>query len=320
MGPIRATGSMTEALAKDLAAIMSAALGQPARIAGVLRLTGGTSHESWAFDAQTPGEFHPLIIRRDFSPQRLDLALTDEAVLLRHLYDAGFPVPKPVTSGGDYIVSERLSGGDIRKRMAQGVDEPAALGAALVGLQAQLHKFDWAAKLGGIPAPRDEVDHWANIASNRATGPDPLQAATIAWLKRNAPDDPPQCLVHGDFKANNLVAGDGGRFAIIDWELAHIGDPLEDLAWTMLWRTPHDLVGGMLSPEDYLQAYEVVSGTSIDRDRLAYWQMFALMKLMAVFHKSMRLPGGGGIPRPTHIMLARAVPWIHRQMAERLAA
>ena len=97
-------------------------------------------------------------------------------------------------------------------------------------------------------------------------------------------------------------------------------DPLEDLAWTMLWRTPHDLVGGMLSPEDYLTAYEAAAGVRIDRDRLAYWQMFALMKLMAIFHKSMHLQGSASISRPSHIMLARAVPWLHRQMADRLRA
>jgi aminoglycoside phosphotransferase (APT) family kinase protein len=316
--PIRAMASMTDDLAADLATIMSATLGQAARITNLKRLTGGTSHDSWAFDAETSGVVHPLIVRRDFSAERLDLELKSEVALLQHLYKAGLPVPKPVTSGKDYIISERLTGGDIRKRMARGVDEPAALGAALVAMQAQLHKFDWQETLSGVPAPRDEVDHWANAALQCASGPDPLLAATIAWLKRNTPADTPLCLVHGDFKANNLVIDDETRFAIIDWELAHIGDPLEDIAWTMLWRTPHDLVGGMLSPGAYLAAYQRAAGTRIDHHRLAYWQMFALIKLMAIFSKSMRLHGKTAHPRPSHIMLDRAIPWLHLQMAERL--
>jgi aminoglycoside phosphotransferase (APT) family kinase protein len=305
---------MTEALTAELGAIMSAMLGQPVRITGLQRLTGGTSHESWAFDAETPVVIHPLIVRRDFSAERLDLELASEAALLHHLHESGLPVPNPITSGNDYMISERLTGSDIRKQMALAVAEPATLGLALVGLQAQLHKADWA----GVLAPRDEVAHWTDIASKYAKGPDPLLAATINWLKRNAPTDTPQCLVHGDFKANNLVTGEGGQIAAIDWELAHIGDPLEDLAWTMLWQTPHDLVGGMLSPEDYLTAYEAAAGVQISHDRLAYWQMFALMKLLAIFHKSMRLHGTASVPRPSHIMLARAIPWIHQQMADRL--
>lgn len=312
--------SMPDTLTSELETILSATLGQRPRITGLRRLTGGTSHESWAFDAETPAGKRPLVIRRDFSAEQLDLGLTGELALLRALHIAGLPVPRPVAGGDDYIISERFNAGDIRKAMARDECDCGTLGVALVAIQAQLHGFDWAAGLSHVLAPRDEVAHWTHTAAEYARHPDPLLAATIAWLRANAPTDAPRCLIHGDFKTNNLVAGENGRLAIIDWELAHIGDPLEDLAWTMLWQTPHDLVGGMLTPDDYLAAYQRATGIPIDRSRLAYWQLFVLMKLMAIFARSLQLDAGSGHPRPTHIMLDRAKPWLHRQMADRLRA
>lgn len=328
-----AAQTVTEALLVGIREIVSAALGQPAQISAMHRLTGGTSHDSWAFDAEVEGVIHPLILRRDFSSEILDLDLATEYELLSRLYAAGLAVPKPLTSGdarsvigAAYSISERLTGGDVRKRMARQERPPAAIGVALVELQARIHKLEWAAIVDGLLPQYGagtalyQVERWAGAAMLHARGPDPLLAATVDWLKANLPVETSLCLVHGDYKTNNLVAGVDGRFAIIDWELAHIGDPLEDIAWTMLWRTPHDLVGGMLLPDQYIAAYENAVGVAVDQRRLDYWRLFVLMKLLAVFRKSTRLYRDSQHPRPTHIMLERAIPWLHRQLADRLIA
>ena len=328
-----AAQTVTEALLVGTREIVSAALGQPARISAMQRLTGGTSHDSWAFDAEVEGIIHPLILRRDFSSEILDLDLATEYDLLSRLHAAGLAVSKPLTSGdarsvigAAYSISERLTGGDVRKRMARQERQPTAIGVALVELQARIHKLEWAAIVDGLLPQHGagtalyQVERWAGVAMLHARGPDLLLAATVDWLKTNLPAETPLCLVHGDYKANNLVVGDDGRFAIIDWELAHIGDPLEDIAWTMLWRTPHDLVGGMLLPDQYIAAYENAVGVAVDQRRLDYWRLFVLMKLLAVFLKSNQLRGDRQYPRPTHVMLERAIPWLHRQMADRLIA
>ena len=331
-----------DALAGALGDILRPRFGPEVRIAGLKRLTGGTSHDSWAFDAATStadgtGPSHALILRRDFANELLDLPLATEFALLSRLHAAGLAVPQPLILadpsgplGSAGVISERLVGGDVRKMMAaqsaRGGALPNGLGATLVGMLGQLHRLDWRAVLGdvlpdpGEGAARTLVDHWAQTGIACAGGCDPLLGAAIARLQRHAPASTPLALVHGDFKANNLVWDGADRFAMIDWELAHIGDPLEDIAWAMLWTTPHDLVGGMLDEEGFLIAYAAATGMPVDRDRLDFWRLFALVKLRVIFLKSMSLRGQGRHPHPTHVMLERAAPWLHRQIADRLTA
>lgn len=323
-----------EDLADALAALLRPEFGETVQISALKRLTGGTSHESWAFDAiDRDGHRHTLILRRDFADALLDLSLEAEFALLSRLHAAGLGVPRPLLMarpdsppGLVGMISERLAGGDVRKMMAAQRVLPAGLGEMLVDLLAQLHRLDWRSVLGdvlpdpGEGAARKLVDCWAQTAIEFAGAEDPLLGAAIVWLRRRAPIATPQALVHGDFKANNLVWDGGDRFAMIDWELAHIGDPLEDVAWAMLWTTPHDLVGGMLDEAAFLGAYAQATGSPIDHERLAFWRLFVLVKLQAVFAKSMRLGGHARHPHPTHVMLERAIPWVQRQIADHLTA
>ena len=328
------SSSQSDELKESVAQICGQILDGAANISDLRRLTGGTSHDSWAFDAKSEASpaGRALIIRRDFSDEILDVDLATEFNLLSQLFEAGLKVPQPLlygdtgsAIGGAYIISERLAGGDIRKLMATKNISGAKTGRELVRLQAEIHGLDWR-KLtdgllhdGGDNNALYQIEHWAGIAQKLNRNSDPLLAATINWLRNNAPVGTPLCLVHGDYKANNLVAGAGGRVAIIDWELAHIGDPMEDLAWTMLWTTPHDIVGGMMSAVEYIAAYEAVTGAEIDQGRLGFWRLFVLMKLQAIFLKSMSLHGKEKYPQPTHIMLGRAIPWLHHHMSRRLS-
>ena len=107
----------------------------------------------------------------------------------------------------------------------------------------------------------------------------PVLAAALRWLQANEPEVERVGLVHGDFKTNNLMLTDAGRTTVLDWEMAHLGDPVEDLAWTLLWTTRFDLIGGLLSRDEYLNAYCEMSGTRFDAMRLFYWEVFARMKL-----------------------------------------
>ncbi len=319
-------------LADALGEILGPGFGLDVRISGLKRLTGGTSHDSWAFDAaNSAGLRHALILRRDFSDALLDLPLATEFALLSRLHAAGAAVPRPLVladSGGPLgsagMISERLTGGDVRKMMAAQPAVPGGLGVTLVEMLARLHRLDWRAVLGDVLPDPDEhaarklVDSWAQTASIHDGTADPLLRAAIAWLQARAPETTPLALVHGDFKANNLVWDGRDRFAMIDWELAHIGDPLEDVAWAMLWTTPHDLVGGMLDETRFLSAYAAATGIPVDRDRLDFWRLFVLVKLRVIFLKSMHLRGQGRHPHPTHVMLERAAPWLHRQIADHL--
>lgn len=323
-------GLPPDALA-TLAAVARDIFDAPVEITGLRRLTGGTSHDCWAFDALASGVAHPLLLRREFGNNALDVSLETECGLLLCLGEAGLPVPRLLAQGQAgsgigtaFAVIERLPEGDLRKRLSSGALDRPALGRRVAAIQAEFHAYDWK-KLPkdfidrhGQENAAQRVETWSQIALESLSCSDILLVAAIEWLRRRVPADERLCLVHGDFKANNIVGDGADRLAVIDWELAHLGDPLEDLAWTMLWTSRFDIVGGMLPPEDYLQAYAAVTGASIDHERLAFWRLFALVKLAAIFVKSATLEGGDGILRPTHVMLLRAMPWIHRQIADLL--
>jgi aminoglycoside phosphotransferase (APT) family kinase protein len=122
--------------------------------------------------------------------------------------------------------------------------------------------------------------------------------------------------VHGDFKANNLLITPDGELTVIDWELAHPGDPLEDLAWTMLWRTRWDVVGGLHSQADYTAAYIELTDRHVDEEALRFWHILALVKLWAMFATGMAEKP----VRPTLRMMGRATLWIADQLAQELLA
>lgn len=322
-------------MARALAHVLGTEWGTDVAISALRRLTGGTSHDSWAFDADDGAVVHPLILRREFAEVALDVSLAAECDLQRALHVQGLPVPRMIAQGAAgspvgtaYAVCERLAGGDLRKRLAGAGVDRAALGLALVAAQARLHACDVAAlparflSAHGYRSPAQQVETWSAIALDGIGAGDALLVAAIDRLRRACPPPGEPRLVHGDFKTNNVVCDDDGRLAVIDWELAHLGDPLEDLAWTMLWTTRFDLVGGIYPADAYLAAYEAAAGWSVDRGRLAFWNLFVLVKLAAIFVRSASLAGEGGASRlrPTHAMLLRALPWIDVQLAQRISA
>lgn len=304
------------------------------RVSNLRRLTGGSSHDTWALDlgSKTGAAITPLVMRRNFASASLDLSPEGEFALLSWLAGEGLPVAKPWLCatrdspfGVPFVLSERIDGTDLRKAVAaQEVSaDPANVALGLVTLQARIHALG----LAGWPlaAPPEaplahEVERWTQALLKAPQGsPGPVARATAAWLLAHTPKPQRLALVHGDFKANNILWRKDGTPVVLDWELAHIGDPAEDLAWTMLWTSRYDLVGGMLSPQSYIAAYEAASGTQVDRFALHYWQLFAFVKLSAIL-----LSGSGAITAdeqlsPSHVLLSRAVPCLEAGMAAHLA-
>jgi aminoglycoside phosphotransferase (APT) family kinase protein len=160
-----------------------------------------------------------------------------------------------------------------------------------------------------------ELEKWRAIVLASGYRSAALHLA-LAWLQTHIPAQVQPVIVHGDYKANNVLLEEGMRPVIIDWELAHIGDRLEDLAWTMLWSTPDDLVGGMLAPVEVLSEYERASGVAIDSSLLHFWKLFSLVKLAAIFLKGIESGPDGRQPRPLLLMLAQALPCIEEALAE----
>jgi aminoglycoside phosphotransferase (APT) family kinase protein len=294
-----------------------------AQVTGLRRLAGGTGHETWAFDLceDTGQPTHSLVLRRNFEHGMLDGDPRIEFELLTALERAGIPVPRPwwcVTENSPleqpFMIVERLPGTDIRKHLAAHPEtDRAELGRRLVGLQARLHHLDWPTHLPSLADPKPdawaELDRWSSSIEKATDDPGPLLVTALGWLHAHPSCPEHRCLVHADFKTNNLIFGADGAITVLDWELAHLGDPIEDLAWTMLWTTRFDLVGGLLTAEEYVAAYEAESGRSVDPAALRYWRLFALVKLAAIF-----LTGLSRGVTPTLLLMGRALHHIEAEL------
>jgi aminoglycoside phosphotransferase (APT) family kinase protein len=261
------------------------------RVEGMRRLSGGASRETWAFDGIDRGGAgrRELILRRDppgsLKPGDMEL----EARLLRSAARAGVPVPALRAAGPpdperletSYLVMDRVAGETIARKILrdpQYAGAHAPLAHQLATALARLHAVDPAEVVG-----LQELDPLAKIrATHDEIGqPSPAFELAFRWLERNRPAPSRKVLVHGDFRMGNIIVNEQGLAAVLDWELAHIGDPLEDLAWVRVraWRFggPGE-VAGVGEREEFFQAYEAASGTQVDREAAHWWLIFGTLQ------------------------------------------
>jgi len=269
-------------------------------IEGLRRLTGGASQETWSFDVRVAeGPVPGLILRRApggakgaAGADSRKLPLADEARLLGLAANAGIPVPKVLAVlaqdgplGAGYLMT-RIAGETIPRRFLR---EPR-FAAARAGLARQCGEI--LARLHAIPreqlprlrvAPAAiELEHYVRL--HRSYGwPKPGFELAVRRLRERAPaGDLAPVLVHGDFRSGNLMVDERGVAAVLDWELAHVGDPMEDLGWICVnsWRFGEDAhpVGGFGSREDLFAGYEAAGGMPVDPARVRYWQVLGTLK------------------------------------------
>lgn len=293
------TGASSEpgALAPALAAALAEAGHAGAVVQGLKRLSGGASQQTWAFDLQAGGQSRPLILRRAApgASQRNSggAGLAAEAQLIERAARAGVPVPEvvcvlhPHHGLGDGFVMQRLPGETLGRRIAAAARPLLArqCGEAL----ARIH----ALPLAELPPlrrtqPRAEVDHLAQWHARHGTVRPVFQLA-LRWLAEHAPADVAPALVHGDFRNGNLMvdlAADRGAehshlVGVLDWELAHFGDPMADLGWLggASWRFgQHDRpVGGFGSWQALFDGYQAAGG-QVDRARVHWWQVLGTLR------------------------------------------
>ena len=107
--------------------------------------------------------------------------------------------------------------------------------------------------------------------------PSPALELGLRWLFANRPAAGPEVVLHGDFRNGNLIVGDDGIRAVLDWERVHCGDPMQDLGYLCVraWRFGGDEpVGGFGSYEDLFAGYERVSGKPVDLEAVRWWEVF----------------------------------------------
>lgn len=286
---------MEERRARVAAALSNAAergLGAPVKIENLGPLSGGASADTWTFDAECRGERHELILRlAPPHPDTIRLDRRTEARLLSLAGEAGVPVPKVFFQleeedglGPGYAM-ERIAGETIARRILRedAFAEARPRMARQCGeILCRIHGMD----LAGLP-PLKEQPAAASIENlypmYRAFGQElPVFELAFRWLRDHLPEGSGLRFVHGDFRNGNFIVGPEGIRAVLDWELAHLGDPMEDLGWICVnsWRFGNiDLpVGGFGSREDLFAGYEAAGGGKVDPDKVRYWEVFGTLK------------------------------------------
>jgi aminoglycoside phosphotransferase (APT) family kinase protein len=256
-------------------ALLAEVLGAP--VENLRRLSGGASRETWSFDC----EGRPLILRRD-PPGAPKAGMGTEARLLAAASKAGVPVPEAVAAGDDFIVMERIEGETIPRKILRDVDFADArpeLASQCGTILAALHRMP-VDDFADLP-DADPLAEWRAILD--ATGePHPAFELGFKWLAANQPPRPATTVVHGDFRNGNLIVGPEGVRAVLDWELAHRGDPAEDVGWLCVraWRfgVVDKPVGGFGDYDELLRAYEAAGGAAIDRDAVRWWEAMGTLK------------------------------------------
>jgi aminoglycoside phosphotransferase (APT) family kinase protein len=279
--------SVADELAPRLAAMLEPALGSGTAIEDLRTLTGGASRTTWAFDASTGGQRRSLILRTG-PPDEVHAGMELEASAQRAAAVAGAPVPHVLIAddsvgplGNPFLICDAIDGETIVRRIQRRLDDTgrARLLRQCAEALAAIHRAD--ADLPGISADdqmaawRDELDA---IGDTTAT----FEWA-FRWLADNRPALSPQRLVHGDFRMGNLIVDGSDLAAVLDWELVHVGEVYEDLAWFCIraWRfgAPVDLAaGGLGGIEDFLQGYEKAGGATVDRAAFHWWLVQATLR------------------------------------------
>ena len=238
-------------------------------------LAGGASKEAWSVDAG--GE--RLLVRRAAGGviHRHTLSLKHEFAVLQAAYEAGVRVPRPILyieslDDREAFVMERLEGETIGRRIVR-MDIPPQLPVELAEELAKIHAIP-RERLPFLEEARldrmaDELDEVAE--------PHPAIELGLWWLRENRPEPRPAVVNHGDYRIGNVVVGEHGLVGILDWEFAHLDDPVRDLAFGMVraWRFGVDAkrLGGIADVDEYVERYNERTGFDVRPDELDYWEL-----------------------------------------------
>lgn len=282
----------TNQLAADLSRVMNGV-----EVTGLVRLSGGASRETWRFTAD--GSHYVLQRVRPGRPDGLGC----EPAVLAAAFSAGVPVPEVVVDGSastdlqlPFMIVRAVEGETIARKILR--DSQYAHARELLPYQlglaaARLHTVD-VSHISGLTST-DQVTMYRKVLDDVGE-PHPIFDIAFRWLENNRPTSHAQTLVHGDFRLGNVMVDDNGLTAVLDWELAHRGDPMEDLGWLCVraWRFGggHP-VAGIGEYEQLFDAYEEASGARPEFSVVRWWEILGTLKwgIMCIMQANTHLSG-----------------------------
>ena len=297
-------------------------------VSGLERISGGASRETYRFELHWTegGGAHrrKMILRRDPPASLIDTERRVEFEAYRAFRGSAVPVPEMVwleessrPLDHPFFIAEEIAGHQASPQVL--------FSGAFDAVLAKVAQQKWtilgeiaradprALKLNRVmSAPpldscwRRELDHWEALIDKDAAQPLPITRAAIRWLRANPPP-PAQKLsvVHGDFRTGNFLYDAGGEIrGVLDWEMAHLGDPLEDLGWSLqpVWTFGRaGQAGGLCPPAEAIAIWERASGLTADPAALHWWTLFNCVKGQGIWIGSAAAFTSGGNTAPIMI-------------------
>lgn len=332
------TGPLEPRLTAYIAARMPGA--QAVAVHALSRISGGASRETYRFLLTwiDPGGVaceRKLILRRDPPASLIDTERRIEFEAYRAFHGSAVPVPEMLwleeadaALDHPFFIAEEIAGFQASPQMllAGGYEAVLpALGERKWTILGEIAKADpEALGLTKVMQPvaldacwRRELDYWENVLDSDEAEPLPITRAAIRWLRANPP--PPAqklAVVHGDYRTGNFLYDDKGVIhGVLDWEMAHLGDPLEDLGWSFnpVWSFGREAKGGLLPRGPAIAIWERASGLKADPDALYWWELFNCVKGQAIWISSARAFLDGGNREPIMVY----PPWALQNAQDR---
>jgi len=262
------------------------------KVSNLEPLTGGASKEIWKFEVSNAKKSTKMILRRGSGIEGpLAIKTADEARIQKEVIKVGAPVPKILAVSkneeelGDSYIMHFVEGESIARKILRDKEYKKALpilayqcGEAIAKIHnVDINNFSFLPKK---PAEDQLEDLYSTYQSFEQ--PSPVFEYAYLWLKEQDFGNFQESLVHGDFRLGNIIVNADGLQSIIDWELAHIGNPLQDLGWVCgnSWRFGKNdkVVGGFGELEDLLEGYNSISKLKVNKEMVKCWQVFGTFR------------------------------------------
>ncbi|UTP41690.1 phosphotransferase family protein [Phenylobacterium sp. LH3H17] len=335
---------MASPLETRLAAYIAGRMPGVAEVAvdSLTRISGGASRETYRFrlswrDAEGRALERKLILRRDPPASLIDTERRIEFEAYRAFFGSVVPVPEMLwleeadaALDHPFFIAEEIAGFQASPGLLWAEPYAAnleALAQRKWTILGEIAKADPAAVgLDQVMEPvasdacwNRELSYWEGVLDEDEAEPLPIIRAAIRWLRANPPPPPRKVgVVHGDYRTGNFLYDEQGVIhGILDWEMAHLGDPLEDLGWSLnpVWSFGRGLAGGLVPREKAIAIWEAASGMAADPAALHWWELFNCVKGQAIWVSSARAWIDGGNREP----IMAYPPWALQNAQDRAA-
>lgn len=297
------------------------------------RISGGASRETYRFvGSWTQGgqaRERKLILRRDPPASLIDTERRIEFEAYRAFHGTSVPAPEMLwLEEGDgpldhpFFIAEEIAGFQAGPGLLWAdpyLDTHARLAERKWTILGEIAKADPVANglANVMPAVaadacwNRELTYWEEVLNDDEAEPLPIIRAAIRWLRANPPPPAQKVgVVHGDYRTGNFLYDMQGEIhGILDWEMAHLGDPLEDLGWSLnpIWTFGRGLAGGLVPDAEAVAIWERASGLRADPAALHWWTLFNCVKGQAIWVSSARAWLDGGNREPIMVYPAWAM-------------